>query len=414
MCCASLAVAVTLRRGQETCSSEMSCTTSTRLCEASATARWKSRDSRVNRSRSSMAACASASSPRSLATSAAVAFSAASSAPSVSMARCASMISAAETPVRSSCTASASANSRGLPCAMRAPPPLPMRISTMPSASSVRRASRATMRLLPKRAARSFSVPRKSPGLSRLANSSSRTWPTIRADSEEARPANMIRAVRSPLICTGCRKARVMVRVMARARDWERQYGAAFIIVKILSLRISFQVQRVDQDSVHRDMRLLDDIAPGQRLLLDESGRLSRGAAAGFEVEVVEVRLDLGLLQHLADRLVELVDDGLGRAGRRADGVPGPRFEVFHADFGKGRDVLERRDPFPGRHRQDARLAALVQPQGGGELHEDHVDMAGDDVVERRRRALVGHVHELGVGDLLEQRRRQMRRRADA
>src|SRR5579885_1703937 len=110
-----------------------------------------------------------------------------------------------------------------------------------------------------------------------------------------------------------------------------------------VSLRISFQVQRVDQDSVHRDMRLLDDIAPGQRLLLDESGRLSRGAAAGFEVEVVEVRLDLGLLQHLADRLVKLVDDGLGRAGRRADGVPGPRLEVFHADFGKGRDVLERR-----------------------------------------------------------------------
>ena len=44
---ASFGVAVTLRRGQDTCSSEMSCTTSTRLCEASATARWKSRDSRV-------------------------------------------------------------------------------------------------------------------------------------------------------------------------------------------------------------------------------------------------------------------------------------------------------------------------------------------------------------------------------
>ncbi len=65
------------------------------------------------------------------------------------MARWASMISAALTPVRSSCTASASANSRGLPRATRAPPPLPILISAMPSASSVRSASRATMRLTP-------------------------------------------------------------------------------------------------------------------------------------------------------------------------------------------------------------------------------------------------------------------------
>ena len=36
-------VSVGLRRGHETCCSEMSCTTSTRLCEASATARWNSR-----------------------------------------------------------------------------------------------------------------------------------------------------------------------------------------------------------------------------------------------------------------------------------------------------------------------------------------------------------------------------------
>ena len=136
-----------------------------------------------------------------------VAFSAASSAPSVSIARCASIISAALTPVRSSCTARASANRRGLPWAMRAPPPLPIRISTIPSASSVRNASRATIRLAPKRAARSFSVPRKSPGLSFFAKRASRTQATICDDSEEERPANMIRAVRSPLIITGCRNA---------------------------------------------------------------------------------------------------------------------------------------------------------------------------------------------------------------
>src|SRR5215831_3401742 len=47
-CCATVGVSVGLCAGQETCCSEMSCTTSTRLCDASATARWNSRPSRVN------------------------------------------------------------------------------------------------------------------------------------------------------------------------------------------------------------------------------------------------------------------------------------------------------------------------------------------------------------------------------
>ncbi len=98
------------------------------------------------------------------------------------MARCASMISPTDTPVRSSCTASASANKRALPCEIRAPPPEPTLMSTMPCASSVRSASRATIRLTPKRAARCFSVPRKSPGRSSLANSASRTCATIWVD----------------------------------------------------------------------------------------------------------------------------------------------------------------------------------------------------------------------------------------
>ena len=68
---------------------------------------------------------------------------------------------------------------RALPRAMRAPPPEPTLISTTPWASSVRKASRATMRLTPKRSAKSFSVPRKSPGRSSLAKRASRTWATI-------------------------------------------------------------------------------------------------------------------------------------------------------------------------------------------------------------------------------------------
>ena len=43
MRCATAGVSVEFRAGHDTCCSEMSCTTSTRLREASATARWKSR-----------------------------------------------------------------------------------------------------------------------------------------------------------------------------------------------------------------------------------------------------------------------------------------------------------------------------------------------------------------------------------
>ena len=60
MRCATFGVSVGLRRGQETCCSEMSCTTSTRLCEASATARWNSAPSSVKRAASSRLASASA------------------------------------------------------------------------------------------------------------------------------------------------------------------------------------------------------------------------------------------------------------------------------------------------------------------------------------------------------------------
>src|SRR3954454_7814936 len=77
------------------------------------------------------------------------------------------------------------------------------------------------MRLTPKRAARSCSVPRKSPGLSFLANSASRTSATISEDSEAERPATKIGAALS-------------VRVL-RIAGCTDIGGPAGLIVKILS-----------------------------------------------------------------------------------------------------------------------------------------------------------------------------------
>ena len=51
---ATLGVSVGFRAGHDTCCSEISCTTRTRLCDASATARWNSRDERVKAPTSSI------------------------------------------------------------------------------------------------------------------------------------------------------------------------------------------------------------------------------------------------------------------------------------------------------------------------------------------------------------------------
>jgi len=54
------------------------------------------------------------------------------------------------------------------------------------------------------------------------------------------------------------------------------------------------------------------------------------------------------------------------------------------------------------------------QLQGRRELHENQIDMAGDEVVERRAGAAVGNMRHLGAGDRHEQLGCQMRGRADA
>ena len=222
-------VSVGFRAGHDTCCSEISCTTRTRLCDASATARWNSRDERVKATTSSILPSASTMSSRSRAWSSAVELTAASSAARHSMARCASMISLVETPARSSCTASASANRRALPWAMRAPPPDPTLMSTTPWASSVRSASRATMRLTPKRPAKSFSVPRKSPGRNSRANSASRTCATICVDMVAERKG---RTFRSLLFMAGC------------SRIWPLRVLSRLKVATILKI-ISFASGRV-------------------------------------------------------------------------------------------------------------------------------------------------------------------------
>ena len=108
-------------------------------------------------------------------------------------------------------------------------------------------------------------------------------------------------------------------------------------------------------------MGLFDHIAPELGLRLDEGCGLGRAAAGGVQVDLGETRLDGGLVQHLVDRLVELGDDRLRRLGRGADGVPVAGLEALQSQFIERGDVRQVWNPLQRRHRQDARLAPLMQ-----------------------------------------------------
>ena len=100
---------------------------------------------------------------------------------------------------------------------------------------------------------------------------------------------------------------------------------------------------------MHRNVRFLDHLAPQRGLRLDEGGGVGRAAAGGGEVHGGEARLHPRLMQHFVDCLVELGDDRRRRLGRRADRVPGARFEALDAELLEGRRVGQRGDALSGR-----------------------------------------------------------------
>ena len=165
---------------------------------------------------------------------------------------------------------------------------------------------------------------------------------------------------------------------------------------------------------LQRHAGVLDDLGPHGALVLDERLGLGRAAAAGIKLKLAEARLDVRLLQRGVDCPVKLFDDRHLGLGRRTDGVPGLRHDLRIAGLRHGGDVRQHVDAFVGRHREHARLAALVQLIDRRELDEAEIDMAGDQIGQSERRALVGQVHQLGAGEAHEQFGREVRRGADA
>ena len=151
-----------------------------------------------------------------------------------------------------------------------------------------------------------------------------------------------------------------------------------------------------DHALVDRHIGGADHIAPALDLVLDQGGHAFAAAAHRLHMDRQELRTHVRHPQHLVDRVVERLGDGRRGLRRGGDRVPGSGFEIGNSAFTKGRDVGQRFHPFRGGNPDDARLAGFVLLHRRGHFHEHQIDMAGDQIVHRRRRAAIGHMGEAG------------------
>ena len=97
---------------------------------------------------------------------------------------------------------------------------------------------------------------------------------------------------------------------------------------------------------------------------------------------------------------------------RRHQGEPGAGAVAGKALLLEGRRVGQGGRAGRGADAQDPDLAGAMQRQRRAEIVEHEVDIAAGQIGQGGRAALVGDVHHLDAGHVLEQHRREMRRRA--
>ena len=83
-----------------------------------------------------------------------------------------------------------------------------------------------------------------------------------------------------------------------------------------------------------------------------------------------------------------------GVFGGAASAFQVPDSKPFHSGFVERWYVEQTWDAFVGCNCKDAGLVGLMQFDRRSKLHENEIDMAGDDVVQGRGSAFVRHVHQ--------------------
>ena len=106
-----------------------------------------------------------------------------------------------------------------------------------------------------------------------------------------------------------------------------------------------------------------------------------------------------GSAERLLHRGVELGDDRRGRAGRRPEAVPQRHVQARRAGLVHGRDVADLRDARRRGNRQGLDRARAHMHHRVLHLIDHEIDLAGEEIDHRRRRAAIGHVVHAAAGE---------------
>ena len=142
---------------------------------------------------------------------------------------------------------------------------------------------------------------------------------------------------------------------------------------------------------------------------------LRRAGVGGDQADGVEPLAQLGIVERLGQRSVELGHLRGRRALRQQDRVPCRHVEILEALLVGGRQVRQQRRALSRQHRDRLDLALVRRRRADRDVIADVVDASGDHVRERRAAALVGHMGDFGdAHDLVQQHAGDMRGRTGA
>src|SRR5712691_8710014 len=172
------------------------------------------------------------------------------------------------------------------------------------------------------------------------------------------------------------------------------------------------ETEQITTASFGAGARIFHDLRPFRNLARDIVGELPRRACGDFRAERLEPLAQVRQAQHLDDVAVEPLDERRGRTPRHDNAVPGDRLEPGYARLGQGRQLGHRRRTPGGRDRERAQPPGLDVGNHRSRGREHELRLTGDDVGERRLRALVGHVHHIDSRHRLEEFSGEVRGRA--
>src|SRR6266446_7382509 len=165
--------------------------------------------------------------------------------------------------------------------------------------------------------------------------------------------------------------------------------------------------------SFHLGARRNHDLSPLLGLGGDHLAEILRGALEGLAAEFGQALEHAGIGEGAIHFGVDLLDDLSRSAFGHADAEPGGSLVAVDG-FGDGGEVGHRRLALRGGDGERADPAAVDMRGGGGQVVEEHMNLAGDEVGEGGAGALVGHVQHVATGHRLEELAGEMYRGAVA